>query len=214
MTLAAIASAAAAERLTIRGHAALTPQDGLPARFRTILLLGPDEPAFWPHFQQSPEAQDGAENPLDRWSRRVIGRIACAHDAKAYFPFGGPPYRPFINWALRTGRVHQSPVSLLIHPDTGLFFSLRGAIAIADALPADPAPSPCATCAGKPCLTACPAQALTAQGYDVPACHSFLDTPSGSDCMGQGCAVRRACPVGSDRRLPAQSAFHMKAFHP
>lgn len=214
MTLAAIASAAAAERLTIRGHAALTPQDGLPARFRTVLLLGPDEPAFWPHFQQSPEAQDGAENPLDRWSRRVIGRIACAHDAKAYFPFGAPPYRPFINWALRTGRVHQSPVSLLIHPDTGLFFSLRGAIAIPEALPENPAPSPCATCAGRPCLTACPAQALTAQGYDVPACHSFLDTPSGSDCMGQGCAVRRACPVGSDRRLPAQSAFHMKAFHP
>ncbi len=142
MTLAAIATAAAKEHLTIRGHAALTPQDGLPDHLRTIILLGPDEPAFWPHFQQSPEAQDGAENPLDRWSRRVIGRIACDLDAKAYFPFGGPPYRPFIAWALRTGRVHQSPVSLMIHPDTGLFFSLRGAIAIPETLAPTPRPAP------------------------------------------------------------------------
>jgi epoxyqueuosine reductase QueG len=102
----------------------------------------------------------------------------------------------------------------MIHPDTGLFFSLRGAIAIPEALPPDPAPSPCATCAAKPCLTACPATALTGAGYDVPRCHAFLDTAAGSDCMDQGCAVRRACPIGPDRRLPAQSAFHMKAFHP
>jgi hypothetical protein len=214
MTLAAIATAAAKEHLTIRGHAALTAQDGLPDHLRTIVLLGPDEPAFWPHFAASPESQDGAENPLDRWSRRVIGRIACDLGTKAYFPFGGPPYRPFVAWALRTGRVHQSPVSLMIHPDTGLFFSLRGAIAIPEALDTDPAPGPCATCATKPCLTACPATALTANGYDVPRCHAFLDTAAGSDCMDQGCAVRRACPIGPDRRLPAQSAFHMKAFHP
>jgi epoxyqueuosine reductase len=214
MTLAAISAAAATEHLTIRGHAALTPQDGLPPHLKTILLLGPDEPAFWPHFQTSPESQDGQPDPLDRWSRRVIGRIACGQGAKAYFPFGGPPYRPFIAWALRSGRVHQSPVSLLIHPDTGLFFSLRGAIAIPDDIPQDAGASPCSTCTTKPCLTACPVQALTAQGYDVPACHSFLDMVAGSDCMGQGCAVRRACPVARDRRLPVQSAFHMKAFHP
>jgi len=214
MTLAAIARAAAPHALAIRGHAALTPQDGLPDHLNTIVLLGPDEPAFWPHFSQSPEAQDTAPDPLDRWSRRVIGRIACDLGAKAYFPFGGPPWRPFIGWALRTGRVHQSPVTLMIHPDTGLFFSLRGAIAIPDMVAPDPAPSPCTTCADKPCLTACPATALTAQGYDVPRCHAFLDTAAGSDCMDQGCAVRRGCPVARDRRLPAQSAFHMKAFHP
>ncbi len=214
MTLADIAARAAKEHLAIRGHAALTPQDGLPAHLNTIVLLGPNEPGFWPHFAQSAEALDGEPDPLDRWSRRVIGRIACDLGAKAYFPFGGPPYRPFIAWSLRTGRVHQSPVSLMIHPDTGLFFSLRGAIALPEAIDPDPAPSPCATCADRPCLAACPATALTAQGYDVPRCHAFLDTAPGRVCMDSGCAVRRACPVARDRRLPAQSAFHMKAFHP
>ena len=214
MTLAAIARAAASERLTIRGIAPIWPEDGLPPTLRSVILLGPDEPAFWLHFQTSPEAGDGAPDPLDRWSRRVIGRLACTQGAKAFFPFGGPPWRPFIAWALRSGRAHQSPVSLLVHPDTGLFFSLRGAIALAETLPPDPAPNPCDSCATRPCLTACPPAALTGVGYDIASCHAFLDTTAGSDCMGHGCAVRRACPVGRERRLPAQSVFHMRAFHP
>jgi hypothetical protein len=212
--LAAIAEAAAREGLAIRGTAPVTPEDGLPRGLSSLVLLGPDEPVFWARFTASDEAQDGAPDPLDRWSRRVIGRMACDLAAKAYFPFGGPPYRPFIGWALRSGRAHQSPVGLLVHADTGLFFSLRGVIALAEALPHDPAPRPCDTCETQPCRTACPVGALTDRGYDVPACHSFLDTDAGRSCMEAGCLVRRACPIGRDRRLPAQSAFHMKAFHP
>ena len=213
MTLTAIARAAAQERLAIRGIAPIRPEDGLSPALLSVILLGPDEPAFWPHFQTSPEARDSSSDPLDRWSRRVIGRLACAQGAKAIFPFGGPPWRPFIAWALRSGRAHQSPVSLLVHPDTGLFFSLRGAIALTEPLESDPAPSPCDSCVTRPCLTACPPEALTRGGYDIAACHAFLDTAAGNDCMNKGCAVRRACPVGRDRRLPAQSAFHMRAFH-
>ena len=48
-----------------------------------------------------------------------------------------------------------------------------------------------------------------ADGYDVAACHGFLDTAPGRDCLDRGCAVRRACPVGADLRPEAQSAFHM-----
>lgn len=214
MTLDGLARAAAREHLAIRGIAPLLPEDGLAPHLASIVLLGPDEPAFWPHFAQSLEALDGHPHPLDRWSRRVIGRIACDLSAKAVFPFGGPPWRPFIAWALRSGRAHASPVSLLVHAETGLFFSVRGGIALAEAFAPSPSPRPCDTCADKPCLAACPPRALTAAGYDVPACHSFLDTPSGSACIEAGCHVRRACPIGRDRRLPAQSAFHMKAFHP
>jgi hypothetical protein len=211
---AAIATAAAREGLAIAGIAPVTPDDGLAAGLSSILLLAPDEPAFWPHVSAAPELQDGAPHALDRWSRRVIGKLACNLSAKAYFPFGGPPYRPFIAWALRSGRAHLSPTGLLVHSDSGLFFSLRGAIALPEVVAPDPAPRPCDSCADQPCRTACPATALTTAGYDVPACHSFLDTAAGSDCMEAGCLVRRACPIGRDRRLPAQSAFHMRAFHP
>ena len=207
-------AAAAGERLAIAGHLALRQDDGFPERFRTLVLLSPDEPAFWPHVTASPEFADGAPDPLDRWSRRVIGRIACDLGGKAVFPFGGPPWRPFIAWAGRTGRVFASPVGLQVHATAGLWFSVRGAVALAEDWPPDPAPNPCDTCAGQPCRTACPPRALTPAGYDLPACHAFLDRPEGADCLSGGCAVRRACPVGANARDPAQSAFHMKAFHP
>jgi hypothetical protein len=179
----------------------------------TMLLLGPDEPTFWTRFTASDEYRDGRANPLDRWSQRVIGDMAATLGGVAHFPFGGPPYDPFYDWALRSGQAWVSPVGLLVHATRGLFVSYRGAIAIPEriALP-DPAQSPCPACA-KPCLTACPVNAFGAT-YDVPGCKAHLDTEPGQDCMTNGCAVRRACPVGHDRRMTAQSAFHMKAFHP
>lgn len=210
----ALAEAASREKLAICGTAPVTREDGLPSAIRSVILLGPQEPDFWSHFQASPEARDNLPDPLDRWSRRVIGRLACAHQAKAFFPFGPRPWHPFIAWSLRSGKAYQSPVSLLVHVESGLFHSVRGAIGVTIDFPADPAPSPCQSCPDKPCLSACPPRALTSGGYDTDACHSFLDTAAGRDCMTHGCAVRRACPVGRDRRLPAQSAFHMKAFHP
>lgn len=212
--LASIEAAAGAVGLFVSGHVRLLPKDDLPARFVSLALLSPDEPSFWPLFHASPEAQDSAPDPLDRWSRRIIGRIACDLAGKAVFPFGGPPYRPFIGWAGRSARAHGSPVGLLVHDRAGLFISYRGAVALTEALPDTPSLRPCDSCAGQPCRTACPVGALSPAGYDLSACHAFLDTPAGSGCMEGGCRVRRACPVGAERRAAAQSAFHMRAFHP
>ncbi len=188
----------------------------LPKRTRSLFLIGPREPGFWPHLATQPEWQDGAPDPIDRWSRRVIGRIACDLGAKALFPFGGSPWHPFQSWALRSGAAWQSPVRLLVHSWQGLLVSYRGAIAFRDTIP-QPKPdsqSPCEACVEKPCLTACPAAALTGAGYDVPLCHSFLDSLEGTDCLTGGCLVRRACPVSqSYARLPEQSAYHMGQFH-
>ncbi|MBS0563260.1 MAG: ferredoxin, partial [Proteobacteria bacterium] len=134
--------------------------------------------------------------------------------AAAVFPFGGPPHRPFFQWALRSGRAFASPVRLLVHDRAGLMVSYRGAIALREALPATPAPNPCTSCTDKPCLSACPVGALGGQGYDLAACHAFLDRPEGGDCLSSGCAVRRACPLSQAYgRLPEQSAYHMRLFH-
>lgn len=216
MTLAAITAAAEPHRLGIFGAFHLVPEDGLPDGLQTLVLLGPEEPGFWPHLTAAPEWQDGRPDPVDRWSRRVIGGIACDLGGKAHFPFGGPPYRPFYKWALKSGRAWVSPVTLLVHDRAGLMVSYRGAVALKERLdlPLPSAASPCETCAGRPCLTACPPRALTAAGYDLPACHGFLDTPPGADCLSSGCAARRACPLSQAYgRLPEQSAYHMRLFH-
>jgi epoxyqueuosine reductase len=72
---------------------------------RSIVLLSPLEPGFWQARAVDPEFRDEIPNPLDRWSLRTITRIAEEFDAEALFPFGGPPYHPFISWALNSGQV-------------------------------------------------------------------------------------------------------------
>ena len=181
----------------------------------TLVLLGTGGP-FWEKFQASDEYLDGNPHALDRWSGRVVGALAFGFGASAEFPFGGPPYAPFIDYAKRTGRAWASPVGMLVHDEAGLMISFRGALRFATSLPLPDAPSasPCKACAQAPCLSACPVDALGSTGYDVAACHAFLDTAAGQDCMEHGCKARRACPVSqSFGRDPAQSRFHMAAFH-
>lgn len=210
MIFETINAAARANALAIMGgfHPALGENIG-----QTILLFGPQQPDFWPTFTTSPEYTDGAADPLDRWSMRVITALAADLGARALFPFGGPPFQPFIAWAKRTGRAWQSPVGLLVHDTAGLMASYRGALVFTQhiALPAT-GDSPCTTCPA-PCRTACPVAALTPDGYDVAGCKAHITTPAGNDCIGSGCTVRRACPVSqSYGRDPAQSEFHMRAF--
>ena len=192
------------------GRCAAGPADGLPQAGQ-VILLGPAEPDFWPIFQASVEARDGAPDPLDRWSRRVIDGIADACGAQALYPFGGPPYLPFQTFATRSGQAWPSPIRFLVHAEIGLWVSFRGALLVAEAAaPVTDRLRPCDACAA-PCTTACPVDAF-ADGYDVAACKRHINSPAGADCIAQGCRARRACPVGAGLRPAAQARFHMEAF--
>ncbi|MDW4500467.1 ferredoxin [Sulfitobacter sp. D35] len=213
-SLAALDGQARDRALTVLGAFHPKPSDAAPGGCRTLVLLGPDEPRFWPVFTASAEWSDGAPDPLDRWSRRVIGEWADEIAAEPLFPFGDPPHHPFMRWARRSGRLAASPIGLLVHDHAGLFVSFRGALALRQRLDLPPpAPPPCDTCVDQPCRSACPVDAFGGLTYDTAACKAFLDTPPGADCMERGCRARRACPVSDVfGRLPEQSAYHMRAF--
>lgn len=209
MNLQEVENAAESRQLSVLG----TVDRDLPRGIGTLVLLGPREPGFWARFTESPEYGDGRPDPLDRWSDRVITGMAEEFGAKSFFPFGGPPYQPFIEWAKASGRAHVSPIGLLVHDVAGLMVSYRGALGFAERLTCpEPPPNPCLSCRSQPCLRACPVDALQPGHYDVARCKADLDRP-GNDCMVRGCAVRRACPVsGFYGRSEDQSAFHMRAF--
>ena len=215
MTLDSLQARCSAVNLDILGAFHPEPEDLAPEGCGTLVLLGPKEPGFWNAFTSSSEWRDKTPDPMDRWSTRVVTTLAQQTGATALFPFGGPPYQPFFRWALASGHAWQSPVSLLVHDQAGLMVSYRGALAFRERLELPPAPDkPCDTCIDQPCLTACPSQALTGAGYDVPKCHAFLDTKAGREHLSNGCNVRRACPLSqSYGRVEEQSAYHMSIFH-
>ena len=179
---------------------------------RTLVLAGNAGPRMW---QAYAAARGESGMSLDQWSERVLTGLAARLGARAVFPFVRP-YLPFQRWAQRTGACHPSPLGLLIHPDYGLWHGYRGALLFAAALalpPPDCRPSPCASCADRPCLSACPAGAFVSGAYDVPACARHLSAAPEPACMDIGCLARHACPVGRGYRYaPLQARFHMQAF--
>ncbi|WP_247742730.1 ferredoxin [Shimia sp. R9_1] len=216
MSYRAIEKAAQKAGLLTMGAAHVQNLTGAASDPATVVLLGTGA-AFWPIFSASREGQDGMPHPVDRWSKRIVGTLADQFDAATAYPSDGPPYPPFISWALKTNRFFLSPVGMMVHDTVGLMISIRGALLFDTELviPSADLASPCTACAA-PCTTACPVGALSAEAsYDVTACHGYLDTPEGQSCMSQGCHARRACPFSAGAsRTDAQSALHMKAFHP
>ncbi len=202
--------------LTGFGACAIRKGDSLPGTPRSLLLAGNAGSGFWPHFAASPEYADGTPDPLNRWSARVLGEIAQKHGAGIVFPFEGPPYHPFQQWALRAGNVSRSPLGVLAHKKYGLWFAYRAAFLLPEPVApvAETTGGPCDTCVEKPCLDACPAAALTrAQSYDVTACRIHVAGEGAESCGSRGCLVRHACPFGQDHAyIPNQAAFHMRAF--
>ena len=220
-TFDAVVGAVEAEGLASRGAFHVVADDAVPpfaegARAATLVLVGNAGPGMWPVFADSKEARDGAPNALDRWSRRVVSRLAHALGGAAHFPFGGPPWLPFIRWAQRAGPVYPSPIGPLVHPDFGLWHAYRGAIAFRERLelpPRDDRASPCESCADRPCLSSCPVGAFSAEGYNVDGCVAHISSRSGEACLGAGCLARHACPVGRETAYGApQAGFHMRAF--
>ena len=216
---AALEAAVRAAGLAPRGVVRLGRDDGVGAGpdgrpARALLLVGWRGREGWAAFATSEERRDGRPDPLDRWSRRVIGAVAAAFDGRAVFPFEMPP-PPFQRWAMRAEGLGASPLGLTIDAETGLWHAYRGAIAVADDLGEEAAAQvvPCASCASRSCLSACPANAFGVTGYDVAACRGFLESHAGGLCRTDGCRARDACPVGRRHRYaPDQIRFLMSAF--
>ena len=214
--------------LFVRGVTQLTDEEieryGYNPDNAAIALIGNIGSSYWPHFSQSAEIRDGAAHPLDRWSRRIAEAIAQQLSLQALYPFEGPPYYPFQQWARRAEGLTQSPVGVMMHPQFGLWHSYRFALIGAQfdlqysgiaGSSADESSntSPCVDCDHKPCLNTCPVGAFDAKGYAVERCADYLQQTPQAECHQQGCLARYACPVAPELGyVAAQGRFHLRAF--
>lgn len=208
--------------LSVRGGFYPETEDAVPDTLAgggaTVVLVGNAGSEMWAAFATAttPALRYDEANPLDNWTRDILDKAAGVLGCRALYPFTGPPYLPFQQWALRAGEVFMSPIGPLIHPVFGLWHAYRGALVFSERLPLpDPQPStsPCETCRDKPCLAACPADVFASGQYDVPACVGHVDSTAGKECRTAGCLARRACPVGLQYAYgPEQARFHMEKF--
>jgi epoxyqueuosine reductase QueG len=191
---------------------------------RAALIVGSGGPYFFERFLAAPEAGDGAANPLDRFTARIVAGLAeealaplgVAH--AVHFPFlqiasaGRAPIIPFQRLGRAAGLGGPGPLGLQIHPDYGPWWAYRALIVIDRELaPLPPPGDGCADCPA-PCVAACPAGAVRRAGFDVPSCHARR--LSAEPCR-LSCAARIACVRGPQHRYSdRQLAFHMAASLP
>jgi hypothetical protein len=183
-------------------------------RAQTVILLGNIGGSIWPTFSAWRANHSHATDPLDTWSVAIIRPLAAALGGVAWFP-SEKPWQPFQQWAMRSEGLRPSPLGVLVHPEYGLWHGYRGAIGFLERIEHPAAhvrPHPCDHCPDKPCLTTCPAGAVTTERFDVATCRTYLGGEGEGTCMQSGCIARNACPVGAEYRYPIeQLRFHMDA---
>lgn len=192
------------------------PGNGLPdeCTFKTVILAGHAGSSFWSQFRQFKSTHAG-DDPLDAWSRSVAAPIAKEFGCTAIYPFE-KPWWPFQRWIMVSEGLKASPLGILIHPKFGLWHGYRAAFGFDHHIEIPPGKlleHACDTCITKPCLSACPANALVNETFDLKACRTYLSAPTDStNCMDDGCIARNACPVGEKYRYTTEHLqFHMRA---
>ena len=222
MTINDILDYASQYGLVACGGFAVSDQDNVPDigadAAQSLILFGNAGSSLWDCFSASDEYLDGTPEPLDRWSERIGHEIATHFGGLALFPFGGPPYQPFLQWAKKSEDLHSSRLGMLIHPQYGLWHAWRFAVAFPTTpdgmVKVEADHDICARCPDQPCLSTCPVDAFTGQRYEVERCYRYLDGHPGNSCLEQGCAARLACPEGVRFRYrPEHAKFHMQAFY-
>lgn len=182
---------------------------------RQLILLAHAGRRLWARVQQA-----GVEgpHPIDDYSvqtaRQWLVQALPGARGRIVYPHGLPEGRHL--GLQRLGQLagwhHAAPFMIGIDARWGTWFAYRVAMLTDTALPATPVEAtghPCASCAGKPCIAACPAHALGAEALDLQACMRQR-LREGSPCA-LDCPARQACPVGAEHRYEASQMRHSAA---
>lgn len=196
---------AALRRLAAEGldvAAVLSSHPGTQDGFESVILVG-SAGALWPHLDL------GEADPVDSHCARALQTHLLS------LPFCTRMWPgsdlDVLDLARRAGLWHPSPLGIGVHPTHGPWVAYRGVVGVSVRLAERrlQASSPCLSCEDQPCISACPAGAVSPSGTDIHAC--FTERLTDRVCA-TSCAARRACPVGRHAsHSPAQEAHHHTA---
>lgn len=174
----------------------------VPDRYRNILLIGNAGRKIW---QAMPREYLQRDNPVDEYTVDRVNDIFDQYLPAGSWQFLFPQSPPGVQISLQAlgslaGWHHASPLGIGINEQYGLWFAYRAVLVIeSDLVGYDQheklrGESPCLSCDAAPCLSRCPAQALTRDSNpDLSACVTHRVLPK-SDCAST-CLARMACPI-------------------
>jgi len=191
------------------------------ANMRSLLFIANGGPLLWQHFSKWRENQpQNIQHPLDTYTKNTLKDLQVLIGSKGIatdliFPFYQEKvWFNFQNLAEGINLTRSSPLGLHLHPVYGPWVSFRGLLLLEQPWEDGIAPAtvehfdPCPSCP-KPCISTCPAQALTTAGADITKCYTYRLTPA-SPCVDR-CLAREACPVGKEHQFPRDAiAFHYR----
>ena len=202
-------------------------------RGNVFALIASAGQEFWQNFEADCDrraipinASDPQSNPLDDYTKKILKPLAENSGADYYHP-SDRPYLPFQSFCLVLDRLYRaqyndahlfvkSPLNILFHRQYGLNYGLRGLLAFPQdfEIPAQDFPSAktaiidCNHCESQECISACPAHAVTQQGFSVNDCRQYL--ADAQDC-DSACLAREACPHSPEiyHYPEPQKKYHM-----
>ena len=197
--------------------ATLGVDDAGLARFSQLILIGHLGRDFWDALQR--RGLHGSD-PVDQFvTERVAAWMADEWPGQAWQQvFPGPAPVGLQRLGQLAGWHHASPFWVGVDAEWGSWFAYRALLLTDTALPPTPrreAGSPCDRCVDQPCVSACPAGALSGQRGGLgtgstPGLRACLDHRKlpGSSCQDR-CLARNACPAGERYRYTdGQIAYH------
>ncbi len=188
-----------------------------PHPYRQLLLVGHGGKRLW----QAVKATGGAgEHPIDEFTIATLRAWMAAQLPHAEYVLLYPAPQAHVQPALNLQALGQlagwhqpSPLMVGIDAVWGTWFAYRAVIVAASDLPptlSEINVSPCLACTAKPCVSSCPAGALSSTAesrLDLQKCLTWRKQPA-SACR-LSCPARLACPVGSAHRYDADQMQHV-----
>lgn len=179
----------------------------------SLLMIGHGGKRFWQGFMnQTRHTTERSSNPIDDYSIEVADHFMQQRwpELSYHVLYPGPNPVGLQQLGVLAGWYHSSPLKVGINATWGLWYAYRVVLLVEGVLePTEKVqqPSPCDSCMDKPCITACPGQALSDAGRMLTLCVDHRLQPE-SSCQNT-CVARQACPIQLQHRYdPDQIHYH------
>jgi epoxyqueuosine reductase len=180
--------------------------------YQQLILIGHAGTQFWRSLNDNVVDVLDQAHPIDTFTVDVVQKFLQTEypsvDYEIVYP--GAYTLSLQELGKLAGWHHASPFMVGVNSHFGSWFAYRALVLANTDLPVTPehiSASPCLTCEGKPCISACPPGALNDGKFNLEKCIGYRQQDD-SQCKTT-CLARRACPVASEHRYTnEQMQYH------